>query len=84
MFVAKNFIKVFKKPTDTILRGQKGLNKGSKMEPYRYFALISKTSDTIIDLVQDTKKPDISYLDNFIEAIEITSDTYFNLLQRGE
>jgi len=49
------------------------------MDTYKYFAIISKNKNRIINLVMDSKRPDISLLDNLIEVVEITEKTYCDL-----
>ena len=56
-----------------VLKGEK------QMDPYKYFAIIDKQKNKLIKLVMEPKKPDVSYLDNFLEVIEITESTYCDL-----
>jgi hypothetical protein len=49
------------------------------MDPYKYFALINKQKNKITELIMSPVKPDISYLDNYLEVIELTEQTYCDL-----
>jgi hypothetical protein len=49
------------------------------MNPYKFYALIDKTNNKILQLVMESERPDVSYIDNFCEIIEVTETTYSDL-----
>jgi hypothetical protein len=47
--------------------------------PDKYFALLANDTNKVLELVMSPNKPDVSYVDNFMEAIEITEQTFYEL-----
>jgi len=49
------------------------------MNPYRFFLVVSKRNNHIVKFEMSSEKPDVSYLDNFLEVLEVTPNTYADL-----
>ncbi len=49
------------------------------MNPYRFFLIVSKKTSNVIKFEMQPEKPDVSYLDNFLEVLEVTPETYIEL-----